>query len=154
MLSDVDEFGTARWRCSWRLEHFAEIVPLSSVMSSTLGEAYDCTSCGACCFGKRDYVQVFADDAARLGTARTAELVAPAVGEIPASVGRESEPKRFMKMTHGRCIALRTDVPNRFLCAVYDDRPLLCRALEPGSASCLEARARLGVDSPAASRDS
>jgi uncharacterized protein len=118
-----------------------------------VGEKYDCTTCGACCFGKRDYVQVFDHDAARLGAARTAELVAPAVGEIPASVGRESEPKRFMKMTHGRCIALRTAVPNRFLCAVYEDRPVLCRALEPGSAPCLEARARMNVDSPAASRD-
>src|SRR5215472_12033149 len=57
---------------------------------AALGEKYDCVSCGACCFGKRDYVQVFAHDAATLGHARTAELVAPAVGEIPASVGRES----------------------------------------------------------------
>ncbi|HVN33284.1 MAG TPA: YkgJ family cysteine cluster protein [Thermoanaerobaculaceae bacterium] len=119
-----------------------------------MGETYDCTTCGACCFGKRDYVQVFAHDAARLGASRTAELVAPAVGEIAASVGREAEPKRFMKMTHGRCIALRTPAPNRFLCAVYEDRPLLCRALEPGSAPCLEARARMKVQLPAASRDS
>jgi Fe-S-cluster containining protein len=123
-------------------------------MSSGLGQEYDCTTCGACCFGKRDYVQVFAHDAARLGAARTAELVAPAIGEIPASVGRAPEPKRFMKMTHGHCIALRTDVPNRLLCAVYDDRPVLCRALEPGSAPCLEARARRGIYPRAASSDS
>ena len=117
-----------------------------------MDEKYDCTTCGACCYGRRDYVQVFADDTERLGAARTAELVAPAVGEIPASIGRESEPKRFMKMTHGHCAALQTDVPNRFLCAVYEDRPLLCRALEPGSAPCLEARARMKVLSRAASR--
>ena len=118
---------------------------LLSAMSSTLGQNYDCTACGACCFGKRDYVQVFADDVVRLGPARTAELVAAPVGEIPESVGRKAEPRRFMKMTHGHCKALRTDVPNRFLCAVYEDRPMLCRALEPGSASCLEARARRGI---------
>jgi Fe-S-cluster containining protein len=121
-----------------------------------LGEEYDCMACGACCFGQRDYVQVFADDAARLGAIRTAELVAPALGEIPASIGRESEPKRFMRMIHGRCIALRTGVQNRFLCSVYEDRPMLCRALEPGSAPCLEARARmrvLRVHSSAGSRD-
>lgn len=118
-----------------------------------MGENYDCTACGACCFGRRDYVQVFADDVARLGTARTAELVAPATGEIPASVGRGPEPIRFMKMAQGHCSALRTEVPNRFLCAVYEDRPMLCRALEPGSAPCLEARARLGVHLRAASRD-
>lgn len=110
-------------------------------------------SCGACCFGKRDYVQVFAHDAARLGPVRTAELVAPPVGEIPASVGRAAEPKRFMKMTHGHCVALSTDVPGRFLCTVYEDRPVLCRALEPGSAACLEARARMKVLSAAASHD-
>jgi hypothetical protein len=99
-------------------------------------------------------VQVFADDIARLGPARTAELAAPATGEIPASVGRESEPKRFMKMTHGHCKALLTSVPNRFFCSVYEDRPMLCRALQPGSAPCLEARARLGVHLRAASVDS
>ena len=120
-------------------------------MFGRLGEKYDCTTCGACCYGKRDYVQVFPHDAARLGAARTAELVAPAVGEIEASVGRASEPKRFMKMTHGHCIALRTDVPNQFLCTVYEDRPELCRALEPGSAPCLDARARMKVLSRAAS---
>jgi hypothetical protein len=118
-----------------------------------LTETYDCTSCGACCYGKRDYVQVFADDAAKLGPARTAELVARPVGEIPASVGRPAEPKRFMKMTHGHCVALDTSLPNRFLCAVYEDRPVLCRALEPGSAACLEARARMKVLSSAASRE-
>ena len=112
---------------------------------AALRETYDCMTCGACCFGKRDYVQVFAHDAAMLGPARTAELVAPAIGQIPASVGRESEPKRFMKMTHGHCIALNTATPDRFLCTIYEDRPVLCRALEPGSAACLEARARMKV---------
>ncbi len=96
-------------------------------------------------------MQVFADDAARLGPARTAELVAPPVGESPASVGRAPEPRRFMKMTHGHCIALSTSLPNRFLCTVYEDRPVLCRALEPGSAPCLEARARMKVLSTARS---
>ena len=99
-------------------------------------------------------MQVFADDVARLGSARTAELVAAPVAQIPASVGRASEPQRYMKMVDGRCKALSTDVPNRFLCAVYEDRPILCRALEPGSASCLEARARRGLDVPAADNDS
>ena len=123
-------------------------------MYPALGENYDCTACGACCFGKRDYVQVFADDVARLGPARTAQFVAPAAGESPASVGRPSEPQRFMKMTHGHCTALRTEVPNRFLCAVYEDRPMLCRALVPGSAPCLEARARREVLLRAASHGS
>jgi Fe-S-cluster containining protein len=51
-----------------------------------------------------------------------------------------------MKMIGGRCTALRTDAPNRFSCAVYEDRPTLCRALEPGGGACLEARARAGLE--------
>ncbi len=125
------------------------IASVISGMPSTLSQEYDCTTCGACCYGTRDYVQVFLYDAARLGAARTAELVAPPVGEIPASVGRAAEPKRFMKMTQGHCNALCISGPKRFSCAVYEDRPMLCRALEPGTAPCLEARARLGVDPPA-----
>jgi Fe-S-cluster containining protein len=117
-----------------------------------LGETYDCTSCGACCFGGRNYVQVFSHDAARLGAARTAELVAAPVAEVPASVGRASEPVRFLKMTGGRCNALKSTGPNHFHCAVYEDRPTLCRALEPGSAPCLEARARRELLARAASR--
>ena len=108
----------------------------------------DCTACGACCYGSRDHVEVFADDLARLGPERTAEFVAPAVGESPASVGRAAEPLRFMKMTQGHCCALRTDVPNRFLCAVYEDRPVLCQALKRGGESCLQARARRGIGAP------
>ena len=96
-------------------------------------------------------MQVFAYDAGRLGAARTAALVAPAVGESPASLGRAPEPQRFMKMTQGRCIALATAVPNQFFCSVYEDRPTLCRALEPGSTPCLEARERRGLASPATS---
>jgi Fe-S-cluster containining protein len=93
----------------------------------------------------RDYVQVFPHDAALLGPERMAELVAPSIGESPATLGRVAEPQRFMKMTEGRCQALCNDVPNQFLCAVYEDRPTLCRALEPGSSPCLEARARRHV---------
>ena len=110
-----------------------------------MSEKYDCVSCGACCYGQRDYVQVFPDDAERLGEARTTELVAAPVAHIAASVGRQAEPLRFMKMSHGHCTALQTDKPNRFTCAVYEDRPTLCRALEPGGSSCIEARARRGV---------
>jgi hypothetical protein len=62
--------------------------------------------------------------------------------------GRAAEPYRFMKMTHGHCAALHIEEGKRFSCAVYEDRPTLCRALKPGSAPCLEARARRGIDPP------
>lgn len=110
-----------------------------------LSETYDCVSCGACCYGKRDYVQVFADDVTRLTEARQDRFMAAAVGESPASTGRAAEPQRFMKMTHGHCAALDTSVPHHFPCKVYEARPMLCRAFEPGSRPCLEARARRNV---------
>jgi Fe-S-cluster containining protein len=127
------------------LRHYFEAPILAK--HPTLSEEFDCTACGACCFGKRNYVQVFAHDAIRLGDAKTHELVADPVSQIPSSVGRASEPERFMKMTHGHCSALRTDEPGRLTCSVYEDRPTLCRALEPGSGPCLEARARRSVHS-------
>jgi len=114
-------------------------------MTRALAETYDCESCGACCFGRRDYVQVFPHDAKRLGRARVSKLVAAAVGEHPASEGRPAEPERYMKMIGGHCAALHSPAPDRFHCAVYEDRPTLCRALEPGSQSCLDARARQAV---------
>ncbi len=81
-------------------------------------------------------------DVGRLGAERVAEHVASPVGEYPASPGRPAEPQRFMKMSHGHCTALKTSAPDRVLCTVYDARPTLCRAFEPGSESCEEARAR------------
>jgi len=108
---------------------------------------YDCTTCGACCFGGRDYVQVFPHDAERLGEARVEALVAASIGESPASFLRAPEPQRFMKMREGHCTALST-AQNTFLCAVYEDRPTLCRALEPGTTPCIEARAKRGLQSP------
>lgn len=113
----------------------------AAAIKPPLNALYDCTRCGACCFGRRDYVQVFADDALRLGPTRLAELVAPPVGETAASGGRAVEPQRFMRMTQGHCSALRTNL----LCAVYEDRPVVCRVFEAGSAACIEARSRAAL---------
>lgn len=129
------------------LRSLDEIAPPISVKSPALGETYDCVSCGACCFGRRNYVQVFNHDAARLGAERMTELVADPVGEFPAGGGRAAEPTRYMKMTHGHCGALRIGNA-QFLCSVYETRPTVCRALEPGSSACLEARARRNVVTP------
>jgi Fe-S-cluster containining protein len=113
-----------------------------------LSATFDCQACGRCCFGQRDYVQVFAHDAARLGPEQLAKVVAPARGELPASPGRAAEPRRFMRMVEGRCAALKIADGSRFTCGVYQDRPTLCRALEPGSRACLEARVAGGLPVP------
>ncbi|MBL8952103.1 MAG: YkgJ family cysteine cluster protein [Myxococcaceae bacterium] len=105
----------------------------------------ECVACGACCSGKRDYVQVFWHDAEKLGAARVAELVAEPVGEHPASVGRPAEAERYMRMTKGRCAALTNPTPDQFVCAVYEDRPVLCHALERGGSACRDARARAAL---------
>lgn len=86
---------------------------------------------------------MFSHDAARLGGARMAELVAAPVGHIPGGEGRPSEPRRFMKMVDGHCVALERSSDGRFSCTVYEDRPTVCRGLEPGTAPCLEARAAI-----------
>ncbi len=116
-----------------------------------VSEQYDCVACGACCYGQRDYVQVFAHDADVLGPEKMAEFVAPAVSATEASVGRPSEPNRFLKMVDGHCKALNLSVPGKFTCNVYENRPTLCRALTPGTTPCLEARARRGVGTRAVS---
>lgn len=50
---------------------------------------------------------------------------------------------RRMLRVLGDCAALVRDGP-RWRCAVYDDRPRVCRAFEPGSPACLEVRGELG----------
>ena len=87
-------------------------------------------------------MQVFSPDAETLGPERVAKYVAEPVGVIDASPGGPAEPRRFMRMENGHCAALQISGDGRFTCAVYEDRPVLCHALQPGSSPCLEARAR------------
>jgi Fe-S-cluster containining protein len=105
-----------------------------------LSELIDCRACGRCCYGQKDYVQVFAHDAERLGPARIAALVAEAVGEMPASPGRPAEPRRFMKMENGHCAALEISPSGRFTCTIHEHRPTVCRSLEPLTSPCLDAQ--------------
>lgn len=74
----------------------------------------------------------------RLGTARVAALTALST-EPPAA--NETAETRFMKTAEGHCIALDVS-PGRYFCNIYEHRPLRCEVYEPGSPSCLAARAR------------
>ena len=47
---------------------------------------------------------------------------------------------RFMKNDGDKCAALDTSEPGKYPCGVYALRPDGCRAVEPGSRACLEAR--------------
>jgi uncharacterized protein len=99
---------------------------------------FDCQSCGACCHGldvslTETEESVFRRDP-KLEPLTQLEAIAP---------GWEA---RFMRRdgTNDRCVALSVLGP-RCHCTIYDRRPQLCRELEPGSESCLEARRRAGL---------
>jgi Fe-S-cluster containining protein len=54
---------------------------------------------------------------------------------------------RSMKMVGGRCIAYRDHLADGGCgCSIYENRPDICRAFEAGSADCLAARRRRGLD--------
>lgn len=90
----------------------------------------DCLRCGACCFGRSArYVAVTGDDHTRLGDA--AEALTVFVGN-----------RCFMRMEDGRCAALRVHAEGRFACAVYEQRPSVCRELARGGPACAAERAR------------
>jgi hypothetical protein len=68
---------------------------------------------------------VSGDDYARLGDRAAA---------LTVFVGNRA----YMRMQHGRCVALRVDAGvGHFVCSVYDARPQICRDLARGSPECL-----------------
>jgi Fe-S-cluster containining protein len=89
----------------------------------------ECTECAACCFSTLErYVEVKGSDYTQLGDA--AERLVHFIGN-----------RAYMRMVDGHCAALAVDVENRrFLCAVYHDRPAICRDLERGSPACMGER--------------
>lgn len=87
-----------------------------------------CTACGACCFSTLpEYVRVFGFDWDRMGDAAR---------ELTHFIGNRC----YMRLEEGRCAALRIDPEAeggaRFTCAIYEERPDACRALERGSGAC------------------
>jgi Fe-S-cluster containining protein len=100
-----------------------------------------CNTCISCCYGPENYVQVFTDDLAAIGPERAKTLVVPSTLPPQTKVDRVPEPELFMRVVDGHCAALNVTGPNRG-CSIYEDRPMLCRALAVGSSSCLEARER------------
>ncbi len=50
-----------------------------------------------------------------------------------------------MRCDGNRCSALEGEVGASTSCAVYDIRPVVCRACEPGDEACQMARRRFGL---------
>jgi len=91
----------------------------------------DCMRCGACCFSPDPrYVRVTGDDHARLG-------------DLAQAFTRFIENRCYLRMAEDRCAALHIDPAlGAFRCRLYEQRPRICRDLQPGSPQCEAERAR------------
>ena len=97
-------------------------------------EGADCISCGRCCHHAPSSVSLLQHDEARLDEATLRRLTV--IDPRPPHL-------RFLRTEEGRCIALDDRTSGQHACAIYSARPDGCRALEPDSPACREAR-RLG----------
>lgn len=75
-----------------------------------------CFSCGRCCYGPTDYVQLFEDDLLRLGPQLRLRLVTT----------RPDSDRLYLRMEDGHCAALDLS-GGQFRCSIYEQRPLICR---------------------------
>lgn len=89
--------------------------------------AGDCQSCGACCAYSREWPRFTLEEDA-------------AIDLIPAALIAESG--SGMRCIGERCAALIGVVGEATACGIYDVRPDVCRACEPGDDACLMARER------------
>lgn len=98
---------------------------------------FDCRKCGVCCVG----LDVLLTD----GEADEFESRPDRVRLTVLYPRTAAPPLRFMKRHAGsdRCVALAGPLGD-CCCTIYAERPFLCRDLQAGSPSCLEARARTG----------
>jgi len=94
----------------------------------------DCLGCGRCCHHPPSSVSLLERDEARLDEKQLRRLTV--IDARPPHL-------RFLRNEEGHCIALDGSTPGRHACAIYSARPDGCRALEPDSPACREAR-RLG----------
>ncbi len=88
----------------------------------------DCRGCGVCCFSALEaYVRVTGADWDRLK--EQAERWAHFIGH-----------RAYMRMHEGHCAALELRPSPKggvdFFCAIYEQRPQICRDLGRGSAEC------------------
>ena len=97
----------------------------------SLANAADCRTCGACCSFSRDWPRF------TLETDADIDL-------IPSEFVDEN--LAGMRCNGDRCSALIGDVGISTSCGVYDLRPAVCRACEPGDHACRMARRHFRID--------
>ena len=88
----------------------------------------DCMACGACC------------------AVEPAACTEQEAAGIPAVMVEAGPLGRFVRQEAGRCSALLGYMGVSVACVIYDSRPRCCRVFERGSAECLEARRRKGLE--------
>jgi len=92
--------------------------------------AYDCVTCGACCFSRNPrYLVLLPEDTGRA---------------LPPASLFEDAGRTFVDFSCGHCTHL-TLSEGRAECSVYEDRPEACRAFRAGSFECLKAIRANGV---------
>jgi Fe-S-cluster containining protein len=95
------------------------------------GEAVpDCRNCGACCAYSRDWPRLTLEDD-------------EAIARIPAEL-LDDEAGR-MRCNGDRCSALVGEVGVLTTCSIYEVRPDVCRACQPGDDACTIARRHHGL---------
>jgi len=99
-------------------------------VTASLDAAALCRSCGACCSFSRDWPRFTTEDECDL------ERIPRAFADH--HLGR-------MQCDGDRCAALVGEVGNATSCAIYDVRPEVCRACEPGDDACRMARDRFAL---------
>ena len=108
----------------------------------------DCRTCGACCtspWSGHGYVTLSPADVFRVRAAGAFTLTlrqggTEGPGELVEKLATRRDPSgRFL------CAELEGKPGGLCGCRIYESRPVPCRALEPGSAACLEARKRVGM---------
>jgi Fe-S-cluster containining protein len=111
----------------------------SAVVNSTQPDwsAVDCQACGACCSFSREWPRFTLEDD-------------DALALIPEALVNDA--LSGMRCVGDRCTALIGEIGRSTACSIYDRRPDVCRACQPGDDACQMARERFKLDDHAAAQ--
>jgi hypothetical protein len=106
----------------------ADVQPVSPGFDSS--EPGLCQSCGACCSYSKDWPRFSTEEDAQLD-------------RIPEALVADN--LSGMRCTGDRCDALAGTIGEATGCSIYEIRPHVCRACQPGDVECLMAREKWGL---------
>lgn len=93
-------------------------------------KAFDCVSCGACCFSRNPrYLKLLPWDASRA---------------LPPDGLFSENGETYVKFECGHCVHLNLS-NGKAACSVYENRPEACRAFRAGSFECVKAIRANGI---------